>query len=321
MTNRFPESSSATVFFAWRHRFSLITAASTFVLIFIGGLVTSTGSSLAVPDWPLSYGQFFPPMVGGILYEHGHRMAAGAVAVLTAALAVWTWREEPRRSVRVLAASALLAILLQAMLGGVTVLLRLPTAVSVSHAALAQAFFCLTVALALVTGREWATPNRVEAFDLWLARLAAATTALVYLQLLVGAVMRHTGAGLAIPDFPLAYGRIVPDVNSFPVAVHFAHRVGALTVSLLVLVTAGRALATHRFESGYTRPALAMLVLVFFQLSLGASIIWTRKAVLPTTAHVAIGAALLATSLVLALRSHRARRPADVWLAQSLELR
>src|SRR5262249_10200268 len=148
-------SRSARGYFRARHRFALFTAAATFVLIFVGGLVTSTGSSLAVPDWPLSYGQFFPPMVGGILYEPGHRMVAGMVAALTAALAIWTWWEEPRSSVRWLGVAAFVAILLQAVLGGVTVLLRLPTAVSVSHAALAQAFFCLVVALALITGPDW----------------------------------------------------------------------------------------------------------------------------------------------------------------------
>src|SRR5947199_8457570 len=116
----------------WLRGFTKFVAAATLFLIFAGAMVTSTESGLAVPDWPLSYGRFFPPMVGGILYEHGHRMAAGAVAALTTALALWTWWEEPRRSVRGLAAAALLVIVLQAVLGGVTVLLRLPTAVSVS---------------------------------------------------------------------------------------------------------------------------------------------------------------------------------------------
>lgn len=296
----------------------MLTAVSTFLLIFVGGLVTSTGSSLAVPDWPLSFGQLFPPMVGGVLYEHGHRMVAGSVALLTAALAVWTWREEPRRSVRMLAACALSAILLQAVLGGVTVLLRLPTAVSVSHAALAQAFFCLTVALSLLTDREWSSAERIEIYDPWLARLSVTTTVLIYLQLLLGAVMRHTASGLAIPDFPLAFGRIVPDIDSFAVGIHFAHRVGAVVVSVFALATARRAFAAQRADGRYARLAVSMLVLLVLQLALGASILWTRRAVVPTTAHVSVGAALLATSLVVALRSHRARRPTGVWLAEAL---
>src|SRR5438034_9293217 len=111
------------------HRLAVATAASTFVLLFVGGLVTSTGSALAVPDWPLSFGQVFPPMVGGVLFEHGHRLAAGAVGCLTVVLALWTVVGDARPAVRALALLALLAIALQAVLGGVTVLYKLPLAV------------------------------------------------------------------------------------------------------------------------------------------------------------------------------------------------
>ena len=331
VTSRLPENpspfgnpfefNSPPGFFRWRHRFAQFTAAATFVLIFVGGLVTSTGSSLSVPDWPLSYGQFFPPMVGGVRYEHGHRMVAATVAALTAALAIWTLREEPRRSVRRLGVAALSAILLQALLGGVTVLLRLPTAVSVSHAALAQAFFCLVVALALITGKDWLSTPAEHGIDPWLGRLSIGTTAAVYCQLLLGAVVRHTGSGLAIPDFPLAYGRLVPELASFGVAIHFAHRVGAVIVSGLALATAARVFQAHRSDPRRVRPAILLLVLVVIQLSLGASIIWTRKAALPTTAHVAVGAAILAVSLVLGLRSRRVREASPEWAARSLPQR
>src|SRR5262245_28644535 len=137
------------------HRFALLTAASTFALIIAGGLVTSTGSGLAVPDWPLSYGQLFPPMVGGIFYEHGHRMVACTVGILTVLLAVWLQLREPRVWVRRLGLAAVAAIVFQAVLGGITVLFLLPPPVSVAHACLAQAFFCLTVTLAIVTSRTW----------------------------------------------------------------------------------------------------------------------------------------------------------------------
>jgi heme a synthase len=302
---------------AWRHRFAVFTAAATLALIFIGGLVTSTGSSLSVPDWPLSYGQLFPPMVGGVLYEHGHRMAAGAVALLTAGLALWTWREEPRGAVRGLAALALAIVVLQAVLGGVTVLLRLPTAVSVAHAGLAQAFFCLTVALALVTGRSWLTERRHRT-DRFLDTLSAVTTAAVYLQLLLGAVVRHMGAGLAIPDFPLAFGRVFPEIASFAIGIHYAHRVGAVIVSILVFATAARTVSAHRDDPRRLRPALLLVFLLAVQITLGATIIWTRKAVLPTTAHVAVGAALLATSLVLTLRCRRGRTPSEAWVGDPI---
>jgi cytochrome c oxidase assembly protein subunit 15 len=252
-------------------------------------------------------------MVGGVLYEHGHRMVAGAVALLTATLAFWTWREEPRSPVRRLAGFALAAVLLQAVLGGVTVLLRLPIAVSVAHAALAQAFFCLVVALALVTGPSWvgAMPSRADAVLDW---LTVATTATVYLQLLLGAVVRHTGAGLAIPDFPLAFGRVVPEITSFAVGIHFAHRVGAAIVSVLVVATAARIVFVHRYGE-WLLLAVLLVLLLALQVTLGATIVWTHKAVLPTTAHVAIGAALLGVSLVAALRCRRRRAASEVWIA------
>ena len=120
-------------FDAWRHRFAVATVAATLALIFIGGLVTSTGSGLSVPDWPLSYGMLMPPMVGGVFYEHGHRMAATAVGFLTLVLAVWTARAEPRPGVRRLAWAALAAVITQGVLGGLTVIYLLPTPVSVAH--------------------------------------------------------------------------------------------------------------------------------------------------------------------------------------------
>src|SRR5207245_6456480 len=137
------------------HRLAVATAASTFVLLFVGGLVTSTGSALAVPDWPLSFGQVFPPMVGGVLFEHGHRLVAACVGLLTVTLMVLLSQWEPRAWVRWLARGAVLAVLLQGTLGGVTVLFRLPLAVSVTHACLAQAFLCLVMALAVCTAPGW----------------------------------------------------------------------------------------------------------------------------------------------------------------------
>jgi cytochrome c oxidase assembly protein subunit 15 len=291
-------------FFRARNLFARATAGATWILLFAGGLVTSTGSALSVPDWPLSYGQFFPPMVGGVLYEHGHRMIAATVALLTAVLAIWTWREEPRSGVRWLAVVALVAVLLQAVLGGLTVLFLLPTPVSVSHACLGQVFFCLTVVLATVTGREWvagAPPDRIASP---LPPLAVATTVAIFLQLVLGAVLRHTGAGLAIPDFPLAFGKLLPELDSAPVALHFAHRMGALAVAGLAVTTA---LAARRSgaEPKTARLAGLLLLLLAVQIALGAEVIWSAKAPLPTTLHVATGAALLATSVVLSLRAYR----------------
>src|SRR5581483_4034320 len=148
----------------WAYRFSLMLACCTLLLIFIGGLVKSTDSGLAVPDWPLSYGKFFPPRHGGILYEHGHRMAAATVGFLTVLLAFYLWRKEDRPWVKKTAWAAVGLVIVQGLLGGLTVKLRLPPQVSIAHACTAQTFFCLTVCLAVWTSRFWRSdqPARIE---------------------------------------------------------------------------------------------------------------------------------------------------------------
>ena len=291
----------------WMCRCAKLTAGSTFLLVIAGGLVTSTESGLAVPDWPLSYGQFFPPMVGGIFYEHSHRMIATFVGFLTTVLAVWLWRREPRRWVRNLGWGALLAVITQGVLGGITVLFLLPTPVSVGHAMLAQTFFCWTVSLALFTSREWwqerktVIPSNIPS----IRGLAISTTAAIYLQLLLGAVMRHTKAGLSIPDFPLAFGRILPEFTDAKIAIHFAHRLGALLVGFFLVWTVIRIMSHYRDDLKLLVPAVVLVALYFLQFSLGAATIWSQKAVFPTTAHVAIGALILATSVLLTLSTFR----------------
>jgi len=293
------------------HRYAVVVACATAALLFVGGLVTSTGSALSVPDWPLSYGKVFPAMTGGVLFEHGHRMAAATVGVLTIVLAVWLWRAEPRRWVRRLGAAALAAVVLQGVLGGVTVLLKLPVAVSVGHAGLAEIFFCLTVAIALVTSRSWldAPPQVPDAGSPSLRTLTRVTVAAVYLQILAGALVRHTGSGLAIPDFPLAFGRLWPASLATPVAYQLVHRGGALLVAVFVIWTVAAVMRRHAGVVDLRRPALLLVLLLAWQVYLGAAIIWTRRAVMPTTAHVLSGALVLATSLVLALRAGRLLAP------------
>src|SRR5437870_5668698 len=285
----------------WLRRFTKLVAASTLFLIFAGAMVTSTGSGLSVPDWPLSYGMLMPPMVGGVFYEHTHRMVASLVGFLTLVLAVWTARTEARPGVRRLAWAALAAVVAQGVLGGLTVIFLLPTPVSVAHACLAQTFFCIVIALAYSTSREWlaAPADVVDGGGVRGAALAAAVV--VYLQLLIGAVMRHIGAGLAIPDFPLAFGRLVPPVASVPILVHFAHRGGALVV--LVAVAHLFLRARRAGDPRFVRPASALLGLVLFQIALGGATVLTTKAVTPTTLHVATGAAILGGCWLAARRS------------------
>src|SRR5688500_11679381 len=135
----------------WLRRFTKLVATCTLFLIFAGAMVTSTGSGLAVPDWPLSYGMLMPPMVAGIFYEHGHRMIATTVGFLTIIQAIWLQRREPKRFVRILGWAALGAVITQGLRGGLTVIFLLPTVVSVSYAALAEVFFCISISSAFFT--------------------------------------------------------------------------------------------------------------------------------------------------------------------------
>lgn len=285
--------------------------AATFALVFIGGLVTSTDSGLAVPDWPLAFGQFFPKMEGGVLFEHGHRMVAAGVGFLTIILYVWCLLGGASRAATNLAGIALVAVVVQGMLGGITVLLKLPPAVSVAHACLAQGFLCMTVAIAAMTGPGWGrmSPLAEGRSVISLRGLALATSVAVYGQLILGAVMRHTRAGLAIPDFPLAYGRIVPPLQDVAIRIHFAHRVWALVVTCLALWLALRVIRARHGEPRLMRPTMLMLTLLTVQLVLGAFTIWTRKGVLPTTTHVLVGAMILGTSFLLTLRTYRLVSP------------
>jgi cytochrome c oxidase assembly protein subunit 15 len=296
----------------WLHRFAKLVTAATFVLIFIGGLVTSTGSGLAVPDWPTTYGHFmfsFPlsKMVGGILYEHGHRMVATVVGMLTVILTVWLWIKEPRRWMKWLGVGALLAVIAQGVLGGLTVLFLLPTPISVLHGCLAQTFFCMTISIAMFTSKEWLGENEkiADSSQPSIQSLTLLTTGLVFAQLVIGAIMRHIGAGLAIADFPLAFGKIIPPIETQAVAVHFLHRVGALLVSISVFGTAVQIFRRHKDQPRLTRTAAILVLALIVQITLAALTIWTKKAVLPTTAHVATGAFILGASLVLSLRAHR----------------
>ncbi|HSS44800.1 MAG TPA: COX15/CtaA family protein [Thermoanaerobaculia bacterium] len=291
----------------WVHRFAVLTAVATVCLIVAGGLVTSTESGLSVPDWPTSYGwsMFTFPVskwVGGIRFEHTHRLIASAVGLLTVALAIGLERREPRAWVRKLGYSALGVIITQGLLGGLTVLFLLPTAVSVAHACLAQTFFCLIVALSVVTSPRWRDAEPAPSAGItW---VGTSTVVMIFGQLLLGAVIRHTKAGLAIPDFPLAFGRLIPPISSLPVGIHFAHRVGALAVAALVGACVVQAVRSAR--RGLQKTAATLTALVLVQIALGAATVLSRKAVLITTAHVVTGALLLGTALVFTVASLRA---------------
>ena len=275
----------------WLHRYTKFVAVVTFLLIIAGGLVTSTGSGLSVPDWPLSYGKFFPPMIGGIRFEHTHRVIAGFVGILTLILMITLFNVEKRKSVRWLGVAAFIAVIAQAILGGVTVIHFLPTAVSVIHACLAQTFFSIMTALAVVTSPAWKKeqPRRTVASKP-LHRLLIFTVAFIYLQLIAGAIVRHTAA---------KHGLYLHFAGAFLVMVH----------ALLVFLKMSK---THSNDKILIRPVLffGFLVLVQIFLGFGAFIfkVMIERAPLPraeeiffATAHQAAGALILAVSVLLTL--------------------
>jgi cytochrome c oxidase assembly protein subunit 15 len=294
------------------HRFAKFLVACTVILILAGSLVTSHDAGLSVPDWPTSYGWnmfTFPPSmwVANILYEHGHRLIASTVGFLTIIMAVWLWRAEPRRWLRWFGVATLGSVIAQGLLGGLTVLFFLPAVISTAHAGLAEIFFCMTVAIAIFTSPGWIAgyvgPDlRVGAVGhnrngghagpplRWLATTA---TLLIYTQIIVGATMRHTGAGLAIPDFPLMFGHLIPDHWSSAIAIHFTHRVGALLVSGAILTVFAHVRWRYRDHRELMRPAALMVGLVVVQVTLGALTVLSRRDVSINSVHVVCGAIIV----------------------------
>jgi cytochrome c oxidase assembly protein subunit 15 len=276
----------------WLHRFTKLVLLATFILIVAGGLVTSTGSGLSVPDWPLSYGKFFPPMIGGIRFEHTHRVIAGIVGILTLVLTAWLLKTEKRASVRWLGVSASVMVIVQAVLGGITVIHFLPDAISVLHACLAQTFFCLIAALALVTSPGWnEKPTIQPAFAKPLHPLLIMTTVFIYLQLIAGATVRHTGGN---------HGLIWHFAGTFLIFVH----------ALLVILKVPR---QYPEVKKLIAPAIFLGILVVVQIFLGFGVfifkIMLEKPAVPrlaevffATTHQSTGALILVTSVLLTLR-------------------
>jgi cytochrome c oxidase assembly protein subunit 15 len=374
------------------HGFAVFLAVATLGLLGVGGLVTSHGAGMAVPDWPNTYGYnmfFFPfsQWVGGVFYEHTHRLVASGVGLLTVVLALWLYGRRARRVMRwggltlllvgvgVAVASpgrwgdgvvlslagvalfgaswiwprsepsatwlrrcglaAVVAIVLQGVLGGLRVVL-LKDAIGIFHAALAQLFFVLICAMALFTSRWWQSlPGRnVSAIDYRLATLFLLTTVLILGQLALGAAMRHQHAGLAIPDFPLAYGRLWPGMDAASIAHYNARRLEIVAVNPITALQIGLQMA-HRFlalailsaaafaarsarrtlgaRNPLSRLALGWLGLILTQALLGAATIWSNKAADIATAHVIVGALCLMVGAVMSLVAFRELAGSSRW--------
>lgn len=290
--------------------FARLVAGATFFLIIAGALVTSHDAGLATPDWPLSNGQVFPEMVGNLFWEHGHRMVATTVGMLTIVLVIYLFRSERRRWVRRLGVIALLGVIAQGLLGGLTVKLMLPIWVSTAHATLAQLFFCTTVSLAVFTSRSWHETHyeAEERGSLPVRYLCMASVAIILVQLVLGATLRHSARW----------------DQDLPMELVLTHIGGAVTVTLILGSTIFLVLKRYRGDQFLTRPAMIALGLLATQLVLGIAAYLTRVAspyepqplnpmVAITVAHVACGALVFATTIVLTLRSFKVLRPARVY--------
>lgn len=292
------------------HRFAIFTACCTFFLLIAGALVTSNDAGLSVPDWPLSYGSLMPPMIGGIFYEHGHRMIATFVGMLSIVLAVWMWRVySPRPAgepwMRWLGVAALGAVIAQGLLGGLTVLFYLPPAVSSAHATLAQLFFATVVSIALFTSAWWERESSLRVPDTRspsLHALSVATASAVLLQLILGAAFRHKAFG------------IVP------------HLIGAVVVTGMIFWLAGALKRRFPAIPELRLAARGLHILIGVQLLLGGAAYWSRlyAASFPqpipvmvtlTVMHVVTGALVLVSCVLVTLVCYRIVQPASTFIA------
>lgn len=357
----------------WLHGFAVLFVVATLGLLVLGGTVTSKGVGLAVPDWPTTfeYNMFlFPPSMwkGGVFWEHTHRLMGSLIGLMTIVVAVWLWRTQGQRPwLRRLGVAALVLVIIQGVMGGLRVT-QLSITLAIVHGVTAQVFFCITVLIAAATSRWWVQSKQKsrrakkqksgaigglaaalgptvpsaarEAGELRGLRIAAIVLlAALFIQLILGAVMRHTGSGLAIPDFPASFGQVVPPLSQgaideaerrlpyeevalieqavqaaahsderyfqpWRVGLAFAHRAWAAVVGLIAawLVVAVLRRASH--VRLLLSPAIAIAALLLVQVALGAAIIWTVRHPEVATAHQTIGAVTLATVFLLLLRLH-----------------
>lgn len=301
--------------------FSALTLFWTGFLIYMGGYTTSIGAGMAFPDWPLSDGSLDPTgwLRNPYMFaEHGHRLTAGVVSILTLILAVWAWRRDARRWLRWLIVAAFGLVLLQAVVGGLRVLMNslevnlVDTSAgmlfAMLHACLAQVFFCTVAVITAALSRPWIERRAglAQPVSPGVRKLGLVCCALIFLQLIIGAIMRHKHAGLAIPTFPLTpAGGLFPHPWDFRAGINFAHRAGAAVLTLALpayAITIWRSRTTSR---GLGWGAAGLLALLAGQITLGAWVIWSARNPYITTVHVIVGACILATTVVLTFITYR----------------
>ncbi len=308
-----PRTSAYKPGLAW---FSAIGSAWVFVLVAMGAFTTSIGAGMVFPDWPLSNGSLNPDgwlSDLAMFAEHSHRLSAGLMSAITLAIAVWLWRTESRRWLRLLATTAVVLIFVQALVGGLRVLLEhqqvnlINTSVgrlfAMLHACLAQIFVCILAAIAAACSRPWLEPKPTANTTIspGLRRLGVICCALLVIQLGIAAVMRHSFAGLAIPTFPhsTADGAWLPQTWDFRVAIQFAHRVMALALTVMIVAFAAKLLRIANLARGFRITSALLLGMLALQIYLGAAVVWSGRLPGLTTAHVIVGAGILTTTFLI----------------------
>ncbi len=352
----------------WPHRIAILFVIMTFILITVGGAVTSYNAGMAVPDWPTSFGKWFVIPLSlwadfAVALEHNHRLIGAisgivAIAMLVTAIRTYGWRHHITK----LAAIVLGLYVIQGIMGGYRVI-DINTTWAIVHGITGQLIFCLVIALAAITSRWWADPKSIRPTNAILKPFAPTTRmlclilfAMLVVQLTLGAMVRHTHSASAIPDAPAAYGQLHPPFNAekiaeqfyqhggsewfiyadepalsmsavdtdqtpelleqsaripapipqpWQVAIHFAHRVGAVIVTLLIIITLTHVLRRTHHMQGLRNPACLIMALLGIQLILGLSVIWSRENPKIATGHQVVGALLLGITALFVLRVYR----------------
>lgn len=279
---------------AWLRGLTLLTTCLTWLLILLGGVVHGTGSSLACPDWPTCHGSFFPEMVGGVLIEHSHRVVAASVGFLVIVLCFGYGRLKQPPLFRA-ALVALGLVIFQGVLGGVTVLFHLPPEVSTAHLGTSMIFLALLVYLSL---RSFSFQAGSEGSTRKAPRFSLSILVILYVQLLLGAAVRHWGAGLACVEVPFC-GGIWPVGAPFLVQMQMAHRWLGILVGLGVMIHGVYVWKTRGFKNSLGYLALLSVLLVLAQITLGFLSVMTALELLPVTAHLGVGALLWVTLFIL----------------------